>query len=651
MALGWYLRRLASMSPAEVVHRAGEQGRRAYSRRRAYGWSAFAGAGAGVAPAVPGLRAAVLGSATPALREAVRASTREHLAGRFSALGQRWPDRDPADLFPVELWRLDPVTGRLWPGADRFTFDIGYRHERGLGDIKFVWEMNRLQLLQPLAAAYALDGDAAALAAVEAAVLSWTANNPPFKGVGWNSGIEIALRAVSVLVAGSLCGDALSDEARRRMRALLSASLLWLRRFPSRFSSANNHLVAEAMGEFLIGLCLPEAPGAAAARRQGRGVLEREASLQVLDDGCGAEQSPTYAAFTVEMLALAVFAAREAGEPLAPEVMARLGAFADAMSWMVEDDGRTPSIGDDDEGRVLTLAHRPERTHVASVTGAVAGLLGRETMAGSPPAPPELRDAVFGSPSRRGPVPQGRRLFKAGGLTVVREARAGRRLQVVVDHGPLGYLSIAAHGHADAGQVLLAVDGRPVLVDPGTYLYHSGADWRSHFRGTRAHNVLALEGLDQSVISGAFNWSHKATAWLADEDGGQGAAWSLTVGHDGYRKRLGVDVLRTVSAKADGLEVWDRLEPRRGLAVEVGWQLAPDLAVEGQGASRTVLRDGRPILEVAFDAPGEVEVHAGGEPGSGGWVSPAFGEKQAAPRIAWRGSAPADGLRTRLRLL
>ena len=636
------------MSPAELVHRGVEQSRRAISRRSAYGWMAF-DAGAGAAPSIPGLRAAVTGSASSELRVAVRASASALLEGRFAALGQSWPVREPRRLFPPELWRLDPVTGALWPGAERYTFDIGYRHERELGDIKYVWEMNRLQHLQPLAAAYLLEEDAAALAAIEAAIHSWTEHNPPFRGVAWNSGIEIALRAVSVLVVGSLCGDALSEDARRRMRALLAASLQWSRRFPSRFSSANNHLVAEAMGEFLIGLSLPEAPSSRAAVRDARSILEKEASLQLLSDGWGAEQSPSYAAFTVEMLALASFAARAAGAPLGPPVMDRLVAYANAMAWLVEEDGAAPAIGDDDEGRVLTLAHTREHAHVASVAAAVAGLVGREATFGSPPAPPELRDAVFNSPQRRGEPPQGRCVLREGGVTIVREQRCGRSVQVVVDHGPLGYLSIAAHGHADAGQVLLSLEGRPVLVDPGTYLYHSGADWRSAFRGTRAHNVLSLDDLDQSVISGAFNWSHKAGAWLQDEE--EGRNWSLTVGHDGYRKRLGVDVLRTVRAGEEGLLVWDRPSVPRNLSAELGWQLAPELTVEGSGLTRSVLRDGRGILEIEFGEGGEVEVRTGGEPGRGGWVSPRFGDKAAAARITWRGPLRAEGLTTRIRYL
>ena len=76
----------------------------------------------------------------------------------------------------------------------------------------------------------------------------------------------------------------------------------------------------------------------------------------------------------------------------------------------------------------------------------------------------------------------------------------------VMDAGPLGYLSIAAHGHADCLAFTLAVAGRAILIDPGTYCYHSEPEWRDYFRGTAAHNTVRVDGCDQSEIGGAFMW-------------------------------------------------------------------------------------------------------------------------------------------------
>ncbi len=639
MSLRWYVNRLASMGPREVVHRVGEQAKRRLARRRAYGWAAFPPPA--LAP-LPGLRGGILSGATPALRAAVAASAGRLLAGEFAALGIAWPRRDPDALFPDTIWRLDPVTGGLWPGPERYCFDIGFRHAGALGDVKYVWDLNRLQFLQPLAAHVALADDARALAAIEAAIVGWARANPPFQGLAWASGIELALRATSLLVVDALCGERLAAGTRTLLARVLAAHRHWLGRYPSRFSSANNHLMAEALGLFLVGGAL----GDPSVEAHGRRILEGEAGRQILPDGIGAEQSPTYAAFTAEMLLLADTVATAGGKPLAPVVRARLHAFADGVAWLAGPDGRLPSLGDDDEGRVLTLCDPREAAYPASVARAIAARLGTASAVPTLPDAPELRDALFGTPAPA-LAPAGLRSFPRGGLSVVRERRAGRALHLVLDHGPLGYLAIAAHGHADANALVLALDGRPVIVDPGTYLYQSGGPWRDWFRGTRAHATLTLGDVDSSVISGPFNWSHKAMARL--DEARLGPDWRIAASHDGYLRRFGVRHARTLEARPDGIAIHDAL-PGRATApeAEVAFPLAPGLVAEGAGLTWTVHDGERPMMSVTFSDPGTVSACAGGRLGQGGWVSPAFGTKVAAVRLVWRGRVPARGLLTTL---
>ena len=92
-------------------------------------------------------------------------------------------------------------------------------------------------------------------------------------------------------------------------------------------------------------------------------------------------------------------------------------------------------------------------------------------------------------------------------------SRFGTRdeLRIVADAGPLGYLSIAAHGHADALAFTLSAHGQELLIDPGTYAYHTEREWRDWFRGTAAHNTVTLDDENQSVIGGNFMWLQRAT--------------------------------------------------------------------------------------------------------------------------------------------
>lgn len=641
MFVGWYIKRLANMSGAEILHRLGEAGRKRVSRSLRYGWEAFPARDVIALPrSLPDRLADGL---TPALASAIGESASRLIDGAFSAHGVAWPKREREALFSPQVWRLDPVSGGYWPGPDRYCFDISYRHERVFGDVKFVWDFNRLQFLQPLAAVVAIDGNVEAAAAIDAAIASWMESNPPFRGICWNSGIELALRAVSVALAVSLAADRLKPATIARAESLLRAHHYWLGRYPSLYSSANNHLVAEALGEFVIETLLTD------LRRDGkaRETLEREALLQILGDGVGAEQSPTYAAFTAEMLLVADLFARAAGQqPLSDAVADRLKAFARWIAWMSDAQGRVPNIGDDDEGRVLTLCADREATYPMSIARAIRGLYPDAAACPASRDMPELRDAFFRGQGGETQL-EGVKTFAEGGYSIVRETRAGKKLFFMLDHGPLGYLSIAAHGHADANAFVLSLDDEEIFVDPGTYLYHSGAAWRDWFRGTRAHNTLAVADADQSVIAGPFNWSHKAKARLENAEASRD--WRLQSIHDGYSERFGVEHKREALATPGGIAIVDRLVGARpDQPVSLSFQLAPGLRYVAKGGGWIAARNQRPLLSLRFSAPGDVRIIRGGELGEGGWHSPRFGDKVEAEQLVWRGRIPPEGLTTSL---
>jgi hypothetical protein len=630
MRLAWTINRLRSMEPAEVAHRLREKCRKLASRGRHEGWARYP------APALkavfPQWRAKVLG-ASEAQRQAIEAAAFGTLAGRFVALGRDWPTRDSTALFPVEFWRLDPVTGTLWPGAERYSFDIDFRHQAERGDVKYVWETNRLQFLPALAGDLLLNGDARALTAIEAAIDSWHANNPPFRGLAWASGIEVALRAISLIVCHDLAGEWLSDTTRRQIGEILEASAFWLPRFPSRFSSANNHLVAELAGEYLIGAALGAKP------EKARAALIAEIDKQIFADGSPAEQTPTYGAFTAELGLLAAAAGRQAGAPFPTNFETKLAVFADFIGALGP---KIPALGDDDEGRALTLGAAFDPDYPGSVAAAICGFLGRP---GKAAAPEDFRTLCFGAPNGSPPDTTGLRVFPQGGLSVWHGVIGERTADLIFDHGPLGYLSIAAHGHADALALTLSLDGQPVLVDPGTWLYGSGGPWRNWFRSTPAHNTLNIEDASQSVMSGNFNWSHKAVTTLDEHTAAP--ALRLRAHHDGYLKCFGVTHQRTLAVEEDALVITDRLLGASRLA-EIVFQLAPGLTTHSHGNTAEIRRAGKVLMEIVFPVGAVSGKSAGDAPGAGGWVSPHFGVKVPALRLSWRGDVGEAGVITRL---
>lgn len=627
------------MRAPEITHRVIEQAKKFQARKMTGGWNRFAGP-AGVVPKLPGLAEAVDG-AQSALREEAAQAAAGFMAGRFSSLGVTWPLVKLTD-GPDAVWHLDPVTSKHWP-SDRYCYDISYRGSTEMGDIKYVWEFGRLQFLQPVALHARLSGDAAALAFIERAIASWHASNSPFQGVGWSSGIELSLRVISLLVVTSLVGDQLGEVTRRQIEQMLRGHAFWLARYPSRFSSANNHLVSEEAALYLIGAVCPFVPSAKVTAARARAALIRETMLQILADGVAAEQSPTYGALTSELLLLAAWVAKGLGAPMPASVDSRLNAFANWINWLAEPDGRVPAIGDDDEGRVLTLGG-DEPTYATSVAAAIAGFTGRIDRV--PPHEATFRNALMPRVAVS-PRPAGTHRFAEGGYTVHRAGEGDHTVTLVVDHAPLGYLAIAAHGHADALAFTLAINGRPTIVDPGTYLYHSGHEWRDWFRNTRAHNTVTVEGAEQSIVSGAFNWSHKARARLESLTE---MPFVLRASHDGYQDRFGVRHVRRVEMAKGVLTLGDALIGGTERAAEIVLQLAADCTATINCKEVVVSRDGALIARIAFPDGGTVSTSRGENQVDGGWVSPQFGVKVPATRLAWTGRIGAEGVVTRVSL-
>lgn len=642
--LAWYANRLRAMGPREIVHRVEEAAKRRISRRTSYR-DAFGTEGLPL-PAldVDRDRLALVDGEARALWRAI--VPRDGKPGSYHALGQGFTISDALD------WHRDPTSGLRWPDAD-YCFDIPYRHDAGRGDVKLVWEINRLQVLPAMAACGICDRDDAPIRHALTLLESWIDANPPFKGVNWASGIELALRIVSILLTVGLAGrDRIDARLADKIAGCLAAHAYWLARYPSRYSSANNHLIAEAAALYILGTLWPRS-GMAGETAVARATLIAEAFRQIHDDGVGAEQSPTYTAFTCEWYLLAFAVAREAGTPFPPEVVARIAAAGEHLRWLLDEAANHPRIGDDDEGRVIGSGRGHEPLYVASIVNAIAAAADRPDLAVAAPA--QLRNAILGSPGiAKPPVPPngtetgahddsaperqvGLRVFEQGGYTVCRRDIGGRRALIVFDHGPLGYLSIAAHGHADALSVLLHIGSQPVFVDAGTYLYHAGGAVRDRLRGTAAHNTLCLDHADQSEIAGAFNWRRKADARLVQATPIAGGD-RITTEHDGYVTDYGLIHRRTLAIDGQGFAVADELvaqgaRPRDVDSIEIGFLLHPDCSATLTGGHVMVEHDGAPLLRLTGSANLTAHLIAAD-------YSPAFGVMRSTRRICFRATTP-----------
>ena len=457
------------------------------------------------------------------------------LQGEWEVLGVARTDLVQPD------WFHDPVTGRRSP-ADRYALRIDHRSEAKNGNVKQIWELSRLQHLTLLATAWYLTHEDRYACRVAEQLRSWWRENPFLSGIHWTSGIEVGIRLISMVWIRRLMDGwpGVADLFERDPLAL--RQVRWhqeyLAAFRSRGSSANNHVIAEAAGQLVASCAMPWFPHSARWRRQAARLLERELDRNTFPSGIGRELASDYQCFIAELGLLAAVEAEANGHPLRPATWQRLCAMVDSASALVDERLRPPRQGDSDEGRALLLdAPAPNRWPSLVMLGET--IFGRLDWWPRPAA--DAASAIIGAMTCGKHAIQGRPArrpwrFADAGITLLRAtAPDAPEIWCRCDGGPHGYLSIAAHAHADALSVEIRHDGVDVLADPGTYCYHGDVAWRSYFRSTIAHNTVELDGRDQSSSGGPFLWvRHARTRELDAVDGAVVASWVAE--HEGYAR-------------------------------------------------------------------------------------------------------------------
>jgi hypothetical protein len=256
------------------------------------------------------------------------------------------------------------------------------------------------------------------------------------------------------------------------------------------------------------------------------------------------------------------------------------------------------------------------------------------------------------SPETDGRPQQRPRSFSAAGLVLLRTPpERGHEIWCRCDGGPHGFLSIAAHAHADALSLEVRHDGVDILADPGTYCYHGEREWRRYFRSTRAHNTICIDGRDQSVSGGPFMWTkHAHSVSLRDEAIGNGdQAWAAA--QDGYKALPGGGVRhqRVVRLRADehSLVVTDLVRGHGRHQVELLFHLGPDVSAHLDGGHALLTWPARgATLDATLTLPQELiwSAHRGETDPVLGWYSPGFGDR--VPSTTLVGVGVVDGCLT-----
>jgi hypothetical protein len=650
MKLSWYIARLRRMGPKELAARIRDEGLKRRWRRQ---MGRTATVPARVVASTPAFDRTALGL-SDAGKDPILAAADNLLAGRLRIFG-----REIALPRQGRDWFFEPECNIFAP-SEAYAFDIDARDPAIVGNHKFLFEPSRMQHAPLLAAAYALSAREAYAELAAQQLQSWWRANPFLTGVHWTSGIEVGLRLVSFVWTRRLlqgwAGVGNCFEHSALARDQIYRHQIYLAALRSHGSSANNHLLAELLGLYVGATAFPwflesRHWGESAARE-----LEVEAARQVFPEGLSREQASNYHGFVLEMLTTAAAEGMLAGRPLSAGFHDVIARMADAWAAVLDCQGRPPRQGDTDDAFAILLDPPDRQRRPASLLAAAGSLVGASGW--WPAAAPDFRSRLFGAIAKtcdRGARAVEARpaerphLFPEAGLALLRDIEPREdELWCRCDHGPHGYLSIAAHAHADGLSVELRHGGIDILADPGTYCYLTEPDFRRYFRSTLGHNTLEIGGLDQARYGGPFLWLDAPESELLGASGLEGGAlaqWSAR--HRGHARQQGQPVHErrvTLDRVARRLQILDRILGAGSIPVRLAFHLGPQVTalLDDNAATLRWSVNGRSWQgRLSLPAALSWGTFRGSLAPLAGWYSPAFGER--VPAICLIGEALLTG--------
>jgi hypothetical protein len=520
-------------------------------------------------------------------------------------------------------WHVDFKSGYRWNPAIPCG-DIRYGTIAG-ADVKVPWELARLQHLPHLALAHGAAPDPALPREFRHQVLDFLGSNPPGWGVNWSCAMDVAIRAVNILMAWDLFRSqdiTFDDDFEAELAAAMIAHG---RHIVARLEWDDhhraNHYLADIAGLAFIATYLPRSAESDCWLAFATHQLETEILRQFHPDGSNFEASTSYHQLSGEMAlyavalisglpedrrrALAEFDAtlwtRHPPLPTAPlpwppfsdDTFSRLAGIAAFAADITKPSGEIVQIGDNDSGRFLKLSPLFDGTterHLdpAGLVAAAKGLF-RLDLPTTPVTAMEtaIVAALFQSHAR--PVPP-RPVHRAE--TTLPTPAAGRLTRIsIVLPDPTALDGLRHVAYPDFGLFLWR--------NPRTFISVRCGPIGQNGNGGHAHNdqlsvEIEIDGIGWATDPGTFVYTsdlaarrsyRSVMAHFAPRDGlsepgcldlpfrMQDHARARTMRADalgfvGQHNGFGRPVVRTVTIGGDGIVIEDRLDNEDPTTVE-----------------------------------------------------------------------------------
>ncbi|OYU92903.1 MAG: hypothetical protein CFE21_22480 [Bacteroidetes bacterium B1(2017)] len=547
-------------------------------------------------------------------------------------------------------WHLDLSSRKTF--AKKYCFDIDIRTDKN-GSAKYVWEVNRMLFLPRLAINYSNQVKDSDLELFMSHIKSWKAENPYLIGVNWYSNIEINIRLINwaiswvILDGGKLMSTnpKFNKFVNEEWLPLIFQHCKFSATFPSLFTSANNHLIAEHAGLFVAN-CIWNFPESKKWIEKSKKGLEREIQNQHTSEGVNREQAAVYIQFITDFFLISYVFGLKSNNNFSKNYLDKLVLIFEYIHAILDVKGNVPKYGDEDNGRLTLLNTNQHDLNFDSILISAA-IITKNPKFKLQRLKIDNKNLIFFGENEAKEFDSlefknetSSSFFENSGHFIFKKALGKSEIYLHFNAAPLGYLSIAAHGHSDALSLICHLDGYPFLIDSGTYKYHTEKNWRSYFISTSAHNTITINKENQAINGGPLLWTkHYALKILKSEISDNFE--EVEASHNGYIDKFQLEHIRNV--KFDKLknifEIKDTLTntytKSKNVEVLMPWHFHPACSIEKSNEGSWIIsrpETNRKII-LTLDSSLNVKKLYGDTNPIFGWYSKAFYKKEPCTTI------------------
>ena len=449
-------------------------------------------------------------------------------------------------------------------------------------DKSHLWNFNLqyLEFLIPLAAAYWETGEQKYYEKFRDYCLRWMDDNQDGTGDGWHP-YTISLRLTNLWICMDGFGEIFrkDEEFAQKLGDSMYAQYLHLQKKLELHLLGNHYL--ENLKAVMLGALYFKEPG---VYDDYKSRLREELEEQILPDGMHYERSPMYHKIVLEDLMRAARGVEKADRLFYEELGKKIKKMADVMYSLEDGMGQTPLFNDSGD----------------NVARSMVSLLAA------------LREEFGITPDYKASFPDaGYYCLRSGDVKVLLDAGA-----IAPDYMP-------GHGHCDGLSFELSRQGHPVFVNSGTGMYQGAL--RGYFRSTAAHNTVMIDGEEQSECWG----EHRVARRISEVTGSAGSQELKGRLKTASGRKQG----RCIRAEGSSVEIWDQVDGH----ADAYFHLAPDYHYEE--AENSVLvkeKDDTLVCRIILEKQDQVKIYREGIICS---YAPEFGkiEQIQVLSLAWEG--------------